>query len=249
MGATNKNFSVRLDYRVIIGALVVIILGMLAFWRPWEAKYGSNARTIEVTGKATLTAAPDLFVFYPTYEFPNADKQAALAALTKKSNEVVSKLKALGVADSKIKTNADSYDYPGPMYPDKTGASTFTLRLTVTVNDKNLAQKVQDYLNTTSASGAITAQASFSNKKQTELEGQARDQATKDARSKAEQSANNLGFKLGSVKTVTDGPGFGVGVYSTTVDGSAAPTSIEQMPLQPGENELNYTVTVTYFLR
>lgn len=239
-----KNRGLILDYRVICVVLLVVIAGMLAFWRPWE---GNPDRTVEVTGQATVTAVPDEFVFYPTYEFKNANREAALAALTAKSSDVVAKLKELGVADDAIKTNADGYDYPTYKEGD-TSTPTYTLRLTVTLGDKDQAQKVQDYLLTTTPTGSVSPQATFSDKKRAELENQARDQATKDARTKAEQSARNLGFSLGQVKTVNDGAGFGTLPFRGNVAADIA-VAPESLTIQPGENELTYTVTVTYFVR
>ena len=72
----------------------------------------------------------------------------------------------------------------------------------------------------------------------------------KHAREKADQSAKDLGFGVGSVKSVDDGPGFGgimpMDTRTTTNSSEIAPSS----PVtQPGENELQYTVTVTYFIR
>lgn len=242
-GAPN-NLTLSLDYRLISALLLVIIVGMLAFWRPWEDARAKD-RTIEVSGQAKVTAMPDEFVFYPSYEFKNANKQVALGELTKKSTELVAKLKELGVADSKIKTNSDGgQDYP--VYKDDLSVPAYTLRLTVTAGDKDLAQKVQDYLLTTSPSGAVSPQANFSDAKRKELEVKAREQATSEARAKAEQSAKNLGFRIGDVKTVTDGAGFGV---SGSARGTAVDLVSPQMAIQPGENDLYYSVTVVYFVR
>jgi len=49
---------------------------------------------------------------------------------------------------------------------------------------------------------------------------------------------------------VTDGTGFGT-VYPLAADGAKAnsSSSLEQLPVQPGENDLSYSVSVTYFLR
>lgn len=249
---TNKTgFSLRFDYRIVSIILLAVILVMMALWRPWESKADADDRTIEVTGQSVLTAAPDQFVFNPVYEFKNSDRQAALNAASKKSDEIVAKLKELGVADSKIKTNTDGYDYP--IISEKANTPTYTLRLTVTITDKALVQKVQDYLAGTSPTGSVSPTASFSEAKRNELEAQARDTATKDARTKAEQSAKNLHFKLGSVKTVNDGAGFGGSMpyyndgISTMKVESAAPES--RLAVQPGENDLNYSVTVTYYIR
>jgi len=247
---TNK-LSLSLDLRVIVALLVVAIVAMLLIWKPWSSA-GTSGRTINVTGEATLKAEPDEYVFSPSYQFKNTDKATALAELTKKSDAVVAQLKKLGVDDSKIKSNSGGYDdyYPTSIDPD-TRNVTYTLTLAVSVGNRQLAQKVQDYLVTTSPTGAVSPQVTFSAAKRKQLESQARDEATKDARSKAEQSAKNLGFKLGKVKEVSDGTGFG-GVIPlgraqdmATVEGSSG----KQLSVQPGENELNYTVTVTYFVR
>jgi uncharacterized protein YggE len=240
-----NKMSLTFDFRLVIVALLLVIAGMFALWRPWEAQGGD--RTIAVTGESTVKAAPDEFAFYPTYEFESADKQSAIDAMAKKSTEVVDKLKSLGVPDSGIKTNADGYDFP--VYKNDT-TPTYSLRITATVNNKELAQKVQDYLVTTAPTGAVTPQATFSEAKRKEVESKARDEATKDARAKAEQSAKNLGFGLGAVKTVDDGAGFGRGIGAYDITTSDAQNAREsQLVIQPGENELSYSVTVTYFVR
>lgn len=237
------NFS--LDPRIIILLLLAVIVAMLAMWRPWSAS-GSD-RTVVVTGETTVTAVPDEFVFYPSYEFENADKAAALAALSSKSEEVIAKLRELGVAEAKIKSNSSGYDYP--KYPEDTDRdTTYSLQLTIEVGDKDLAQKVQDYLVTTTPTGAVSPQASFSDEKRRELESEARDEATKDARIKADQMATNLGFKVGKVKTVSDGSGFGVMPYGPEM-AISSDSARSTLSVQPGENEINYTVTVTYYVR
>lgn len=246
-----KSLSLTLDYRFVVGFLVLVIIGMLLMWRPWEFRADANARTVEVTGEAKLTAVPDEFVFYPTYTFENDDKDAALKELTAKSDEVVKKLKELGVADEKIKTDSNGYD--SPIYylpaPDEE-RSTYTLSLNVTVGDKEKAQKVQDYLVTTSPTGSVSPQASFSDKKRKALEVKAREEATKEARAKADQSAKNLGFRVDAVKAVNDGAGFD-GAYPITAEGRATDiaSNSSKLAVQPGENDLTYQVTVVYYIK
>lgn len=245
---TNVSFS--LDLRYVTLALCVIIVIMLALWRPWSDKT-TGTRTVEVTGQATITAKPDEFVFLPSYEFKNVDKAVALADMTKKSDELTAKLKSLGVADNKIETNSSGYDYP--VFYDDNKNATYTLSLTVTVNDLELAQKVQDYLISTSPTGSVTPQADFSDKKRSQLESQARDEATKDARSKADQMAKNLGFKLGKVKMIDDSNGFDGGIITPlTSERGASDASTENstsLKVQPGENDLDYSLAVTYFIK
>lgn len=247
---TDKRLRMRPDYRMLTGILLLVIIVMLAVWKPWHSTASAKDRTISVTGSATLTAEPDEFVFSPSYQFKNSDKQAALNDLTAKSSDLVAKLKGLGVASSKIKTNADSWAFP--VYGSNDTTPTYTLSLTVTVSDKTLAQKVENYLVDTSPSGALTPQASFSTAKQKSLESQARNKAAQEARAQAEQSAKNLGFKLAAVKSVDDSNGFGGGrivPLGAPEDLTMGANGSKSLTVQPGENTLNYSVTVTYYIR
>ena len=244
-----QKLNLSLDYRWISLGLAAVVVAMLFVWKPWTAK--ATDRTIDVTGTATVSATPDEFVFYPTYEFTNADKTKALEQMTSKSEEVVSGLKKLGVDDKDIKTNSDSWSYPLMKLEDGSQRSTYTLRLTVTTNEEKLTQKVQDYLVSTTPTGTISPQATFSEKKRKEVENQGRLEASKDARKKAEESAQNLGFKIAAVKTVNDGSGYG-GVFPTdsrAVTMEASDSFSSSLIVQPGENDLTYTVTVTYYIK
>lgn len=246
--APNTKLNLNIDLRIVVVALIVLILAMLVIWKPWSPATGT--RTIQVSGDSTVTAKPDEYMFYPSYQFKNADKAAALADLSKKSDEITAKLKSLGVSSDKIKTDSSGNDYP-IYYDDTNTTPTYTLQFTITTNNLALAQKVQDYLVTTAPTGSVSPQADFSDAKRKQLESQARDEATKNARSKGEQMAKNLGFKLGKVKDVEDGSGFG-GIIpmnrgmSKAMDAENA--SNASLTVQPGENDLDYTVTVTYFI-
>ncbi len=242
---------VSLDYRFIIVILLLIIAGMLIIWRPWVRSHVSD-RTIDITGEATLQATPDEYVFTPSYDFTNVDKQTALNQLTEQSNTIVSKLKSLGATDNQIKTDTSGSEPYYTFVTNSDNSSTYTLQLTVTVDSASLAQKIQDYLATTSPSGAVSPDVNFSDAQQKSLDSQAREAATKDAKSKAEQTANNLGFKLGAVKSVTDGSGFGEPLpfaagtnIATNTSGSAQQPALT---LQPGQNKLDYSVDVVYYI-
>lgn len=241
-----NRLSISLDSRIIILLLLATIAGMLAMWRPWNSSRGSD-RTIKVTGEAKVRAVPDEFVFYPSYEFKNPDKTAALKELTAKTEDITNKLKGLGVEANKIKTNSSGFDQPAYHKPD-TKEATYYLSFTITLSNRDLTQKVQDYLVSTNPSGQVSPQPSFSDAKRKELESQARDAASKEARSKAEQSARNLGFKVGDVKAIEDGGGFG-DVYPLMKEADMTMAPSTRLAVQPGENELNYSVTVTYFVR
>jgi len=245
--------NLSLSWRTLCALLLIIIIAMLIVWKPWQPSGKASDRTVSVTGDALVKAEPDQFVFSPSYEFKNADKPAALAALAKKNDEIVAQLKSLGVSDKQVKTNASGYSN-GTYFPVVDGnTSTYTLNLTITLSDKALTQKVQDYLVTTTPTGQVSPQANFSESKRKSLETQARDQATKEARTKADQSAKNLGFKVSRVKSVDDGGGFGGGCGSTRLCPASSDIKTLQaapsLSVQPGENELSYSVTVVYYIK
>ena len=237
-------------FRTACVLLVLAVIVMLVVWQPWVAKVAGSGRTASVTGSATITATPDKYVFSPTYTFTNTDKQAALNAVSAKSDDIVAKLKSLGVASENIKTNASGYDY-GYYLPVYGGNNTYTLYLTITVTSVTLAQKVQDYLVTTGPAGQITPAASFSTVRQHELQQQARNQAEQDARSQAEQSARNLGFTIGAVKSVVDSNSgtFPILYGGRNGGGPLAVDSSSSLPIQPGQNDLSYSVQVTYYIQ
>jgi uncharacterized protein len=249
----NNKMALSIDLRLLVLVLLAIIGVMLFVWKPWDAPSpDAKNRVISVTGEATITAVPDEYVFSPDYTFKNADKAAALASITKKSDEVTKKLKSLGVADSKIKSDSSGYNY-SYYYDESARQNNYSLHLTVTVDNKELAQKVQDYLVTTEPTGSISPQASFSDKKRKELENQARDKAAEDARSKADRTAQKLGFTVGKVKSISDSSDSTGRMYfseqNLSLASGADDAKEKSLSVQPGENELPYSITVTYYVK
>lgn len=250
-----QSITIKINIWVICAVLLIANIITVALWQPWNIKPQTD-RNITITGSTTIETEPDQFIFSPYYQKEGSDKTKINTELSTLSNTIVSKLKELGVADSSIKTDVNSYGY-GIYYGSDINNTTTTLFLTVTVNDKALAQKIEDYLITTSASGSLTPQISFSTSKQKELENQARDEALKDARTKAESSAKQLEVKLGKATKISDVTSVGTtplpwlmsatGVIS---DSSAkSPTSSSSSyTIQPGLQKYSFSVQVTYEL-
>ena len=95
------------------------------------------------------------------------------------------------------------------------------------------------------AEGSITPQAVFSDELQKELSAEARSAAIADARLSAERSANDIGLNLGDVVSVNDSrtPDFYYGYPDVRVEAQDAAASV---PVQPGENEIAYSVEVVF---
>jgi len=248
-----QSITIKLNVWIICAVLVITNLIMLGFWQPWNSKSVSD-RTITITGSTTIESEADQFVFSPYYQKEGTDKVAINAELSTLASTITTKLKELGVADSAIKTDINSYEY-SIRYGNQLDSATSTLYITVTIKDKVLAQKVQDYIVTTSPSGSITPQVSFSTAKQKTLEAKAREEALKDAKTKAEASASQLGAKIGNVITVSDNTYSGVTPLpwmssgSTTSDSVKESSTTSSYTVQPGLNEYSFSVQVIYEIK
>lgn len=91
--SNTKAVTLRVNPWWLSAVLAVGLVAVVALWRPWDSQPSAGDRTVSVSGSATLKAEPDEYVFYPSYEFKNADKTAGLKELTAKSDEVVAGLK------------------------------------------------------------------------------------------------------------------------------------------------------------
>ncbi len=250
MDIKNTKIRVGIDLRILCVILALLVVAMLVIWMPWRSAEKSD-EIIKVTGETVLKSEPDQYVFYPAYEYRHADKSTAQTQATDKAKEIVAKLNDLGLPESQIKSSVNGY-MNHPVRDTTSEEYVYTAQVTITVSSKDSAQKVQDYIATTGAQGSVTPQGSFSESKRKELESQARNEATKDARHKADQSAESLGFKLGRVKSVEDGAGFAGPIPLDARSGSIEmgdKAISNSLPVLPGENELHYSVTVTYFVR
>lgn len=234
----------------LVAALVLVIGVLIGLWRPWQGR-DDDARTVTVTGTTTIKAIPDEYTFNPSWQFKDNDKAVALKEATAKSNEVVTQVKKLGVADDKITTNLGGWEgyY---FYDSTTGMHTYTLTISIVVANKDLAQKIQDYLTTTNLTGQVTPTATFSQVTQKKLESNARVAATKEARAKADEMATNLGFEIGKVKSINDQDN-GSGVFltngkATSLMGQGSAADSSSLAIQPGENSIDYSVEVTYYI-
>jgi uncharacterized protein YggE len=257
-----KLFSVIL-LLIIIGLVLYIVIG----WKPWQPTVKASDRVITVTGEATVTATPDEYVFTPTYDFTDAVQATALSQLTTTSQQIVNGLKALGTPSKDIQTSSDGYSSGGyelPVIPtpisQDNGQYTYELDLTVTIDDNTvLAQKVQNYLVTTNPTGDVTPSVNFSTAMQNSLENKARSLAEQNARANAVQSAKNLGFKIAAVKTVVDNglsdnnvnlcDGSGEGVCAGSDLAEPTTSTDQNLTLQPGQNQLDYSVSVQFYIK
>ncbi|HEY1074712.1 MAG TPA: SIMPL domain-containing protein [Patescibacteria group bacterium] len=241
--------KINLDLRFLCVVLLIAFLVALWGWKPWSA----STQTITVSGEATISAAPDEFVFSPTYQKRAAAVTDAISQVSELGNGVVAKLKEMGVAEEKIKTSVTSQQYYEPTTGKVTNEFAANYAVTATVNDKEVAKKILEYVATTPTLYGVSPQSTFTKETRKKLESEARGKGLADARAKAKQTAKELGVKLGRVATVTEGSGFGGPIiygYDAYATKPAATSQSTTPPvLQTGTEDINFTVSVVYKIR
>lgn len=244
-----NKLNLSLDLRIVCILLLVVIGAMLAVWRPWQTSSVSD-RTISVTGTGKVTATPDIYQFNPSYQKPTTEE------LNSTVTTVTDKLKELGVKEKDIQLQSNAYGEPQPLNDKKTGIAPApeqqgsSAYLTIKVPNKELAQKVQDYIVTSGAEGQITPQPAFSDEKQKQLKEEARDKAIDDAKAQASKTAASLGAKLGRVVEVKDSTEFG-GIYPLQEGRSmvTAQDTASTLPIFSGEQNVTFAVQVTFEIK
>jgi uncharacterized protein len=231
-------------------AFIVLVIAMIIAWKPWESS-DDQKRTISGQGTAVVESEPDQYVFMPTYDVVSKDPKAIYDQLAQKSSEIVATLKEQGVPEKDIKVDASSYDYwryyTGPVEQEQTGSVVITIK----ADDKTKAEKIQTILATTSAKGQLTPAATFSQNKSEELKKQARKMAITKAKADAEETADELGKKMGDVISINDnGAAYPMPYYDAYKSSALGSESVQStIPILPGQNEYTYNVTVVYELK
>ncbi len=233
-------------------ALLVVIASMFLIWKPWQGAKPSG-RQVTVSGEAKAKHAPDEYVFSPNAEATSDESnKAALDLATKKGNDIIAKLKEMGVTDDQLVVNVNSYgSKAGEIAPVPARSSGYmaTYSITCTVGDKALAQKVADYLATADVGGSVTPYAQFASETRKKIEQELRSAAIEDARGKAKAEAQLLGVKLGKLISVSDNTNGGVIPYGTGASDLKIAEDSATPPVLVGTQEVAFTVQVVFEIK
>lgn len=242
------NFSKDLAYKLANTLLLVAIFGLLLWSQPWSNSTGET-RKITVMGEATIEVEPDEYLFTPRFEERGTDKDALKGTVTKQANEVIDKLKELGVEESDMKLDVSSYDR---WYWREGQEGVLSASLQIKTTNKDIVQSVQDYLLSLDIEGNLTPNATFSEAKRKEIDTQVTELAINDAKAKAEQQARLFDAEVGDVIEVKKDSNGAIPFYSgATTDAALAEEDAARssLPVLPGENKYSQTITVVYELK
>jgi uncharacterized protein YggE len=223
-------------------AVVVLAVGAAAAFvgvgLPEGAKGGSDSTTdgITVSGSGKVTTVPDRAQFCFDVENHDDSAEAASAANAAATQKVIEALRRAGVADKDLQTVDVSVS---PVYND---AGTKVIGYTAT-NSVCATTSVADGGSVVDAAlkaGADRVSGPNLTKAESDkLYADALRAAVADARSRAEVLADAAGVKVGRVLSIVEGSASGPIAYDV------AATSPET-PIQPGTQDIEATVTVTF---
>ncbi len=250
----------QLMVAILVGALVVFLLGQLGLQS--KAVDQQNQNQITVSGEGKIYAKPDI----ATVSFGVATDGKTVAEVTKsntaKMNTVINAIKALKVDEKDIQTtnysltpvyeNSVIYAPVPMMYPNIIGGNGTTLTgykleqdIQVKIRDFT---KIGDVLAKATASGANTiGDLQFTIENPEKFHDQARAEAIKQAKANANNLAKESGINLGKLINVFENSGPYPVMYSAMGKGVAnAPDAVAVPTIQPGQQEIDVTINLTY---
>ena len=225
---------IRIAVLVVVGAAVVALAGV---GRPDLAGGASEASGgITVNGTGTVQAVPDQAQFSLGVETKGPTAREALAANSERMRRVLAALDAAGVAKGDVQTQdvSVSRSYPDNDYSADNSVS-------VTIRDLAQAGSILDAASNAGANNVYGPTLSRSN--QDELQAKALREAVDNARAKARALAEAAGVHLGSVTAITESGAEPMPYYDVAL---AKRTPTPEAPIEPGKQEIQATVRVTF---
>lgn len=239
----------------VLALLLMVFLASLIVNNIRKFKYIGRAPTspytITIAGMGKVTATPTIAVTNVGLVTEKLDVAAAQAENSEKINKLIAAMKALEISSDDIKTTQYQI-YPKYSYEEKRGSQItgYSVTQSVEVKIRDLAKISQVLAKAGEAGANQVSGIQFTIDDPKNLRAEAREQAVKDAKEKAEKLAAELGVHLGKVVNFSEmsggGPQMPMHMYakeSSASIGGAAPD------VQAGTLEINSEVAVTYEIK
>jgi len=228
------------QFSLVAGALAAAV-AFAGVGRPDTARGSApDTRSVTVTGMASVQAVPNRAGFSAGVSSNAATAQAALAVNATKAARIVQALRSGGVDKADLQTQDASV---GPRWNEHGEQDGFTAHSSVQVHvqDVRAAGRLIDAA--VAAGASETSGPSFERGDRDVLYRSALKQAFDDARLKAATLAGEAGASLGRVLRIEESPASPEPVPFEMRALSDTPT-----PVEPGKQEVQATVTVSFSL-
>jgi len=243
--------------RISSVVIFFILLFIFAKWGP-----AINLSTITqtkgepfiVSGEGKVSVTPDIAKVTLGIQESGASLKTVQNAVNTKSKALTDVIKKLGIGESDIKTTSynvyPQYDWSAPTQRI-TGYQVST-DYEITIKDFD---KVNDIITAGTGAGAnVVGNVSFdlNDSTKTEKMNEARTLAVKDAKAKAEGLAKSAGISLGKIINVSENQNQSirpVAFTDKTAVGLGGGTPVVQPDIQPGQTEIDITISLSYEVR
>lgn len=243
-----------------IMAVALIVAGVAGAYFKWigalpiSVTTTAKQTTFDVSGEGKVVVVPDQAEMSLGLQKTGTSVAEVQKQVNTTMNELTKQLKALGIAESDIKTTSYNVypNYP-PVgeagQPGRTGQYNVAAQVSVKTKDFAVASRVLDLAGTLGLNQVGGIQFSLSDELKDKTTKEARAQAIDAAKKKATELAGLSGMSLGRIVNVAEGMGsvprpmmYAQGKVADSV--ASAPT-----PVEPGTNEVDVTVTLSYETR
>jgi uncharacterized protein YggE len=199
---------------------------------------------LTVVGQGTVEAPPDIAYVSAGVQTRGQTAREAQDANTAAMNQVLARVKGLGIAEQDIRTSGINLQ---PLYdrnPNQLSGYMAHNQVTITVRDVKRAGEVLDQAITAGANQSAGVR--FGIKDDAALRRQAIDQAVKSSRATADAMAAAAGLRVSGIVSMTDESGEGGPQPLERAVPMAAAAQAADVPLQPGQLAVTARVRVVY---
>ena len=239
---------------IILNVLLIVLIISLGVDIFNKVRVESD-NTISVSATGEVYASPDLALttFSVVTEAEAVD--SAISQNAEKMNAVIDYIKGQEVEDKDLKTTSfniypryEWYEKGTCVPPCPSGRRVlvgYEVRQSLQVKIRNMENIGQIIQGTTNKGVNQVSNLQFTIDNQDELKNQARAQAVENAKTKAKTLASQLGVKLVKITSFSESAAFPryYGLEGSVAMGGGAPQ------IEPGENKIEVTVSITYEIR
>jgi uncharacterized protein len=222
-----------------------LTVGVLSGCDSHAGRVGDNPREVTVVGSGQVQGVPDTLTADVGIEFTAPDATTAMNQTNDRQQAVINALTGAGVDRKDISTTEVSLQ---PEYDSSGGAITGYRAgnsIRVKIHPADSASHVLAVIVGAGGDATRINSVSYSIADDSQLVKDARARAFQDAKNRAEQYAQLSGLKLGKVISISEASGGASTMPPAPPRGGA----VENVPLEPGQQTVSFSVTAIWELR
>lgn len=207
---------------------------------------GANPRQVTVVGTGQVQGVPDTLTADVGIEFTAPDVTTAMNQTNDRQQAVINALTGAGIDRKDISTTevtlSPEYNNPEPSGTAAITAYRATNAIAVKIHPADAASRLLALIVGTGGDATRIKSVRYSIADDSQLVKDARSRAFNDAKNRAEQYAQLSGLRLGRVLSISEATG-------ATPPPVGAPRAMPSMvPLEPGQQTVNFSVTAVWEL-